>query len=153
METQKRESWGSSVGFILAIAGSAVGLGNVWKFPYITGLNGGGAFVLIYLFCILLVGMPVMLCEIVIGRRTRQNPYGAFKTLQLRRSRFADTIGGFLLAAALLLSCSGSFGFAFIAAVAAVMMLTMGFAAVGLFSLITAMLILLSLMNLSAHRR
>lgn len=142
METQKRESWGSSVGFILAIAGSAVGLGNVWKFPYITGLNGGGAFVLIYLFCILLVGMPVMLCEIVIGRRTRQNPYGAFKTLQLRRSRFADTIGGFLLAAALLLSCSGSFGFAFIAAVAAVMMLTLGFAAVGLFSLITAMLIL-----------
>ena len=84
METQKRESWGSSIGFILAIAGSAVGLGNVWKFPYITGLNGGGAFVLVYLFCILLVGMPVMLCEIVIGRRTRKNPYGAFKALQLR---------------------------------------------------------------------
>lgn len=142
METQKRESWGSSIGFILAIAGSAVGLGNVWKFPYITGLNGGGAFVLVYLFCILLVGMPVMLCEIVIGRRTRKNPYGAFKALQLRRSRFADIIGGFLLAAALLLSCSGSFGFAVIAAIAAVMMLTMGFAAVGLFSLITAMLIL-----------
>ena len=135
METQKRESWGSSIGFILAIAGSAVGLGNVWKFPYITGLNGGGAFVLVYLFCILL-------CEIVIGRRTRKNPYGAFKALQLRRSRFADIIGGFLLAAALLLSCSGSFGFAVIAAIAAVMMLTMGFAAVGLFSLITAMLIL-----------
>ena len=142
METRKRESWGSSIGFILAIAGSAVGLGNVWKFPYITGLNGGGAFVLVYLFCILLVGMPVMLCEIVIGRRTRKNPYGAFKALQLRRSRFADTIGGFLLAAALLLSCSGSFGFAVIAAIAAVMMLTLGFAAVGLFSLITAMLIL-----------
>lgn len=102
METRKRESWGSSIGFILAIAGSAVGLGNVWKFPYITGLNGGGAFVLVYLFCILLVGMPVMLCEIVIGRRTRKNPYGAFKALQLRRSRFADTIGGFLLAAALM---------------------------------------------------
>ena len=96
METQKRESWGSSIGFILAIAGSAVGLGNVWKFPYITGLNGGGAFVLVYLFCILLVGMPVMLCEIVIGRRTRKNPYGAFKALQLRRSRFADIIGGYM---------------------------------------------------------
>lgn len=142
MNTQKRESWGSSIGFILAIAGSAVGLGNVWKFPYITGVNGGGAFVLIYLFCILLVGMPVMLCEIAIGRRTGKNPYGAFRVLQLRRSRFADTIGGFLLAAALLLACSGCFGFSAIAAVGAVMMFTMGFAAVGLFSLITAMLIL-----------
>ena len=54
MAAEKRENWGSSLGFILAIAGSAIGLGNVWKFPYITGMNGGGAFVLVYLFCIFL---------------------------------------------------------------------------------------------------
>lgn len=52
MEVKKRENWGSTLGFVLAIAGSAIGLGNVWKFPYITGQNGGGAFVLVYLFCI-----------------------------------------------------------------------------------------------------
>ena len=56
---------------VLAIAGSAIGLGNVWKFPYITGQNGGGAFVLVYLFCIFLLGMPIMLCEMAIGRKTR----------------------------------------------------------------------------------
>ena len=68
MEVKKRENWGSTLGFVLAIAGSAIGLGNVWKFPYITGQNGGGAFVLVYLFCIFLLGMPIMLCEMAIGR-------------------------------------------------------------------------------------
>ena len=52
----KRDNWSGSLGFILAAAGSAIGLGNVWKFPYITGMNGGGAFVLVYLGCVLLVG-------------------------------------------------------------------------------------------------
>ena len=63
-----RDSWGSRTGFILAAAGSAVGLGNIWKFPYITGENGGGAFVIIYLFCIALVGLPILIGEVVIGR-------------------------------------------------------------------------------------
>jgi len=60
--------------FVLAATGSAVGLGNVWKFPYITGQNGGGAFVLVYLICILIIGIPVMMGEILIGRRGRQSP-------------------------------------------------------------------------------
>lgn len=81
----RRESkhglWSSRTAFIFAATGSAVGLGNVWKFPYITGENGGGAFVLIYLVCILLIGIPVLIAEILIGRRARQNPVHAFASL------------------------------------------------------------------------
>lgn len=67
-------TWSSRRLFILAAAGSAVGLGNIWRFPYITGENGGGAFVLIYLACILLVGLPVMLAEVLLGRAGRRSP-------------------------------------------------------------------------------
>ena len=77
----ERGHWGSKVGFILAASGSAVGLGNIWKFPYITGVNGGGAFVLIYLVCIALVGLPVMTAEILLGRATQTSPVGAFRKL------------------------------------------------------------------------
>ncbi len=78
----KRGFWASRLGFILAASGSAVGLGNIWKFPYVTGQNGGGAFVLIYLVCIAIVGLPIMLSEFTIGRRTSLNPVGAFNTLK-----------------------------------------------------------------------
>lgn len=61
--------WSSRFAFILAATGSAVGLGNIWKFPYITGENGGGAFVIIYLLCIAAIGIPIMIAETMIGRR------------------------------------------------------------------------------------
>ncbi len=67
--------------FILAVTGSAVGLGNIWKFPYIAGQNGGGAFVLVYLICVVLIGMPVMMSEILIGRRGRRNPVATMALL------------------------------------------------------------------------
>ena len=67
-------SWTSRLAFILALSGAAVGLGNVWKFPYIAGENGGGAFVLVYLVCVFGVGLPIMMSEILIGRRGRRNP-------------------------------------------------------------------------------
>jgi NSS family neurotransmitter:Na+ symporter len=67
--------------FILAVTGSAVGLGNIWKFPYIAGQNGGGAFVLIYLLCVFVIGMPVMMSEILIGRRGRRNPVATMALL------------------------------------------------------------------------
>jgi len=73
--------WSSRLAFILAATGSAVGLGNIWRFPYITSENGGGAFVLIYLLCILIVGLPVMFSEIVIGRRGRMSPINSIKEL------------------------------------------------------------------------
>ncbi|NNF45053.1 MAG: sodium-dependent transporter [Phycisphaerales bacterium] len=89
--TGTRAHWGSRLGFILAAAGSAVGLGNIWKFPYITGENGGGWFVLIYLICIALVGLPIMMAEIFIGRTTQLAPVGAFRALSRRGSPWVLT--------------------------------------------------------------
>jgi NSS family neurotransmitter:Na+ symporter len=77
----KREQWGSRLGFIFAASGSAVGLGNIWKFPSMAGENGGAAFTLIYLICILLVGLPIVVSEFVIGRKTQLSPVGAFSSL------------------------------------------------------------------------
>ena len=71
--------WTSRWTFILAAAGSAVGLGNIWKFPYITGENGGGAFVLVYLVCIALIGIPIMLAEVLLGRRGRLSPINSMR--------------------------------------------------------------------------
>ena len=71
--------WASRWTFILAATGSAVGLGNIWKFPYITGENGGGAFVLVYLVCIALVGIPIMMAEVLLGRRGRSSPINAMQ--------------------------------------------------------------------------
>ncbi len=73
--------WSSRLAFMLAAIGSAVGLGNIWKFPYITGEHGGGAFVLVYLVCVALIGIPVMMAEIMLGRRGRANPINTFRAL------------------------------------------------------------------------
>jgi NSS family neurotransmitter:Na+ symporter len=75
--------WSSRWAFVLAATGSAVGLGNIWKFPYITGQNGGGAFVLVYLVCIVIIGVPIMMAEIMLGRRGRQSPINTMKTLAI----------------------------------------------------------------------
>lgn len=73
--------WSSRIMFILAAAGSAVGLGNIWRFPYMAGENGGGAFVLAYLLCIFLVGLPILVAEVTLGRAGRQSPIGTMQTL------------------------------------------------------------------------
>jgi neurotransmitter:Na+ symporter, NSS family len=78
---EQRGQWSGRLGFILAASGSAIGLGNLWKFPYITLENGGGAFVLVYLIAILLVGAPVMVAETLLGRRGKKNPVGTFRVL------------------------------------------------------------------------
>jgi NSS family neurotransmitter:Na+ symporter len=78
--------------FILAAAGSAIGLGNIWKFPYLAGKYGGGAFVLMYLACIGLVGIPILVAEILIGRASRRNPVGAFRVLS-SKNRFWTAVG------------------------------------------------------------
>lgn len=79
-----RDTWGSKLAFILAAAGSAVGLGNIWGFPTVAAAGGGGVFLVVYLLCVALIGAPVMLAELVIGRRTQRNPVGAFKALAPR---------------------------------------------------------------------
>lgn len=79
-----RGLWSSRLAFILAATGSAVGLGNVWKFPYVTGENGGGAFVLVYLLCIAIIGIPIMMAEVFIGRNGRHNPITSFRLVAER---------------------------------------------------------------------
>ncbi len=97
--------WSSRMAFVLAATGSAVGLGNIWKFPYITGQNGGGAFVLVYLVCIAAIGIPIMMAEVLIGRRGRQSPINTMHTLAVEEGRhpmwrylgWAGVLTGFLI--------------------------------------------------------
>ena len=97
--------WSNRLAFILAATGSAVGLGNIWKFPYIAGENGGGAFVLIYLVCIAVIGIPIMMAEVMIGRRGRQSPINTMRTLAKEEKAnphwkwlgWAGVLAGFLI--------------------------------------------------------
>ncbi len=97
MSTQKQShaQWGSRMGFVLAATGSAVGLGNIWKFPYMTGVSGGSAFVLTYLLCIALIGLPILVAEWLIGRRGQKNPIHAMEDVaaQNKRSKAWGIIG------------------------------------------------------------
>jgi len=87
-----RGTWGSRIGFILAGSGSAVGLGAIWRFPYITGENGGAIFVLVFLICCFFIGYPVMIAELTLGRHTEKNPVGMFK--KLKGGRLFNLVGG-----------------------------------------------------------
>jgi NSS family neurotransmitter:Na+ symporter len=78
--------WSSKLAFVLAVAGSAVGLGNIWRFPYVAGQNGGGAFVLVYLLCVACVGLPIMMSEILMGRRGRRNPIATMRLLGMEET-------------------------------------------------------------------
>jgi NSS family neurotransmitter:Na+ symporter len=88
-----RETWTTRVGFILAAVGSAVGLGNIWQFPFQTGNNGGAAFLVVYLAAVFLIGFPTMLVEFVIGRRAERNPIDAFERLGKRGWKVAGLLG------------------------------------------------------------
>lgn len=81
MGEQARASFGGKLSAILVAAGSAIGLGSIWRFPYMAGENGGAAFLLVYLLCVFVVGIPVMLGEFAVGRATKQNAVGGFRTL------------------------------------------------------------------------
>ena len=83
-----REQWGSRIGFILAAAGSAVGLGNVWKFPYLVGQNGGAVFVLTYLAIVLTIGAALVLAELSLGRASQKDAVGTFAKLEGRQVAF-----------------------------------------------------------------
>ena len=98
----QRESFGSRLGFLLVSAGCAIGIGNVWRFPYITGKNGGGYFVLFYLVCLLLLGVPVMTMELAVGRGGRKSAVLAYKNLEKPGSKW-HLHGWFCLAGCYLL--------------------------------------------------
>lgn len=80
--TEQRGQWSSKIGFIFAAAGSAIGLGNIWRFPYVTGQNGGAAFVFVYLLCILVIGLPYLYAELALGRAVQKNPIGAIRAIR-----------------------------------------------------------------------
>lgn len=99
-EKQKeRGQWASNIGFIMAAAGSAIGLGNLWKFPYLAGTHGGGAFVVVYLLIVLFVGFTIMLGEMSIGRATGLNAIGAYRMLSKKYTwvGVAGVLSGFLI--------------------------------------------------------
>ncbi|MCB6615169.1 sodium-dependent transporter [Ruminococcus sp. 210702-SL.1.03] len=101
-KSNERATFQSRLGFILVSAGCAIGLGNVWKFPYICGQNGGGAFLLLYLLCLALLGMPILLCEFAVGRGSRKSLSRAYDILEKPGSRFhltkyAGVAGNYLL--------------------------------------------------------
>ena len=81
------EHWSSKAAFILAAIGSAVGLGNLWRFPYVAGENGGGAFVLFYIICVALIGLPVLITELFIGRRGGKSAVGSVVTIAKAEGR------------------------------------------------------------------
>ncbi len=81
MVKAERDNWGSKFGFIMAAAGSAIGLGNIWRFPYLTGVSGGGAFLLVYAICAIFVGFSIMLAEFTMGRYTGKAVVGAYKSI------------------------------------------------------------------------
>ena len=85
---QKRETFSSRLGFILVSAGCAVGIGNVWKFPYICGKFGGAAFILIYLLFLAILGFPILVCEFAVGRSSRKSCVASFQVLEPKGSRF-----------------------------------------------------------------
>ena len=99
---KEREQFGSRIGFILVSAGCAIGLGNVWKFPYICGMYGGAAFIVMYLIFLALLGLPILICEFSVGRASRKGMGKAFDVLEQKgtkwhRLKWMSIIGSYLL--------------------------------------------------------
>ncbi|XWN38089.1 MAG: sodium-dependent transporter [Balneola sp.] len=115
--TTERGSWNSKLGFILAAAGSAVGLGNIWGFPTKVATEGGAAYLIVYLICTFLIGFPVMVAELAIGRKSGKNPVGAFKALS--SNKFFPLVGlwgvicGVMILSFYTVIAGWAFGFAF----------------------------------------
>ena len=128
-----RENWTSSIGFILASAGSAIGLGNIWKFPYVAGVNGGGSFVLVYVLCVVLVGLPVMSAEMLVGRHTRRNVINAMGKIEQSspRSLMRYVLSALALAVAAILFIQQAWILAVAVVVAAAALAWKGFSVLG----------------------
>ncbi len=139
---EKREHWSGNLGFILAASGAVIGLGNIWKFPYLAGQNGGGAFVLVYLISILLVGTPIMLCEMTLGRSTQKNPVGAFKMLSPESSRLTDSLGIYLIFIGIVILCFKQFGWAAVLSLSGLLLMFFGWTIIGILSVLVPFFIL-----------
>ncbi|MCK4982002.1 MAG: hypothetical protein KAS17_03710, partial [Victivallaceae bacterium] len=140
--TEKREHWSGSLSFILVMAGAVIGLGNIWKFPYLAGQNGGGAFVLVYLVSIALVGIPILLCEMTLGRATQKNPVGAFRMLSPKSSRLTNSIGINLIFIGITLLCFKQFGWAAVLSLSGLLFIFFAWTIVGILCVIVPFFIL-----------
>ncbi|UDQ97037.1 sodium-dependent transporter [Lentisphaerota bacterium WC36G] len=139
---EKREHWNNSLGFILAAAGSAVGLGNIWRFPYMVGMNGGAGFVLIYVACLFLIGFPILLTEMVIGRAAQTDQVGAFRHLQKQDKQMYHFLADYLLIGALIFFLLGKIGIAIILLIIGSLTYFYGLAVLGIVGLFTAFCII-----------
>ncbi|UDQ97038.1 sodium-dependent transporter [Lentisphaerota bacterium WC36G] len=137
----QREHWSSSLGFVLAATGSAVGLGNIWKFSYITGENGGGAFVLIYLLSVALIGLPLLLCELAIGRNTQLSAVSAFDKLKPKVSLIAHIFGAIMVINGISLCCFGQIGFGILSLLVGALIFIEGWTIVGILATLVAFII------------
>ena len=101
----KQTQWTSKFGFLMAAAGFAVGLGNIWRFPYVTGENGGAAFVLVYLVCVLVIGVPILMAELMLGRHGRSSASGSMANVAAAEGASAKWrwVGGLNLLTAFLI--------------------------------------------------
>ena len=97
MTTANRHTFASRLGLVLATAGSAVGLGNIWRFPYEVGANGGAVFLLVYIICIVVLGLPAMLCEFVVGRHAQANASRAYGKGVWKATGVMAVLTGFLI--------------------------------------------------------
>lgn len=113
----QRGQWGSKLGFVLAAAGSAIGLGNIWRFPYKTGENGGAAFVIVYIACVVFICLPYLVAELALGRHTQRNPVGAVKSIRPRSLWISvgalGVITGFFILSYYAVVAGTSFGYIF----------------------------------------
>ena len=141
-EHSPREQWGGNLGFVLAAAGSAIGLGNIWRFPYVTGANGGGAFVLVYLICVLAIGLPIMICEISLGRFAQRDPVGSIGKIVSGPAIGTRMLGILLFLAGVSLLTFAHFGLGLIFLLAALGFFFLGWRVIGYLCVITPSVIL-----------
>lgn len=130
---KENNSWSGQLGFLLAAAGSSIGLGNIWRFPYMTGMNGGGAFVLLYIGVVILIGVPLMMAEISIGRAAGGNPVRAFSTLVPAKGLFTNVAASLMILGAVIMLITGNPSGAFIVALVGALFLFAGWKTVGIF--------------------
>ncbi|MBR5624800.1 sodium-dependent transporter [bacterium] len=140
---EKKEHWGSSFGFIMAMAGSAVGLGNIWRFSFITGQNGGSAFLIVYLACVIFVGIPIMLCELTMGRASQSNPVRTFHKLGAEKSKLSYGLGVIALLMAVGFLSFGHFFYAALLSIVGVSFIYFGWVTLGvIYGAVTPLFIL-----------
>ena len=129
----KNNNWSGQLGFLLAAAGSSIGLGNIWRFPYMTGTNGGGVFVLIYLLVVLLIGVPLMMAEIGLGRAAGSNPVRTFAALAPAKSMFTMLLATLLIGGGIVMLVTGNPAGALVVALIGAMFIAWGWKTVGFF--------------------